>query len=320
MYWQYSYLPPSDSTFSATGSKQPVNSNKKTENNNQSPPLETPKSLEQKAKLMGLKIKNENKQINQRENEQVISAKAKPEIKSRTSSAQLSHKTNENSDNDDSIGNATIHGALPELKNKKKITSPSNERLIMSSSPQVPASNHYNDTIFGDEQNELDSLRSNYQNNLTNNLRSDDENEQDMSKSKFDNDEDEIEEEVADEEDQNDETYGESQKIKENYMSYTNNNSTGKSEDGVVVGDRGSWDPNETSKLPKQGNEDFVIIEISNFSFKENCNALKRSEVKKLFVGMNFLNYDPADLESKDAMPKPKANEPVFFNFRKSKL
>lgn len=94
---------------------------------------------------------------------------------------------------------------------------------------------------------------------------------------------------------------------------------TGKSEDLVVVGEKGSWDPNNTTKLPKAGNEDFVIIEISSFAFKESSEVVMRDDVNKLFVGMNFLNYDPADLESKSSLPKPKAKEPVYFHFRKSK-
>ena len=35
---------------------------------------------------------------------------------------------------------------------------------------------------------------------------------------------------------------------------------------------------------------------------------------------MEFLNYDPAELESKNSMPKPAANQPVHFNFRKSNI
>jgi hypothetical protein len=268
------------------------------------------------------------------------SVKLTKDSNSRNSSTRSSpnlddNKKAENSDND-SIGNATIHGAIPEKltqsKGSKKLTPPPTQerRRSPSVSPRMPTATnpHYNDTIFGDEQNELDSLRSNYQNNLTN--VSDDEKDKYTNNQHAINEEidDEIDEEIDDdnnhhqsddEENDQDEDF-ENQKIKENYMNYTNNNSTGKSDDGLVVGDRGSWDPNQTSDLPKQGNEDCVIIEISNFSFKENSSVLKRKEVKKMFVGMNFLNYDPAELESKSTMPKPKANEPVFFNFRKSKI
>lgn len=157
---------------------------------------------------------------------------------------------------------------------------------------------HYNDTMFGGEEtaeglqrtaspNDFESIRSNYQHNLTN---------------ISDNNENPIYEE------------DETQMPTGTHEFQDTGNS-----DMVVVGAKGSWDPNGTAKMPKQGNEDFVIIEISSFTFKESSEVMARDDVKKLFVGMNFLNYDPADLESKNSMPKPNPNEPVHFHFRKSK-
>lgn len=283
--------------------------------------------------MMGLKLAKDSGKLNNDQFVQPNDQKSKKDFNRKDSSNHSSPRHANLSDNEDSIGNATIHGGklpanLNELKRTLGKKPQPDERLIMSSSPQIPATgsinnNHYNDTMFGDEQTELDSLRSNYQNNLANNMRSDDENDHDVSRHKFyDNEkieEEEInDEDIEDSDNHDDDDLGgiQSQNMKE-YL-YANNNSTGRSDDGVVVGQRGSWDPNDTSKFPKNGNEDFVIIEICNFMFNEKSTVLKRDDVKKLFVGMSFLNYDPGDLESKNTMPKPKANEPVYFNFRKS--
>lgn len=281
-------------------------------------------TAEKKAKEMGLKV------LKEIEKPSVSLEQSKPFAKfskgSNQNSNRSSPKRDDLSDNDDSIGNATIHGgALPKKLNEirkpsnGKASPKPNERLVMSSSPHVAAvsgsfNTHYNDTMFGDDQNELDSL--NYQHHLAAN--SDDEN---ISQKEDDNEqiEEEINDESADDRLRSSDELGGTQNLKE-YLTYTNNNSTGRSDDGVIVGKQGSWDPNDTSKLPKEGNENYAIIEISNFTFNENSAILKRKDINKLFVGMSFLNYDPADLESKNTMPKPRANEPVYFNFRKSNL
>ena len=98
-----------------------------------------------------------------------------------------------------------------------------------------------------------------------------------------------------------------------------NYNGTGRSDADVVVGERGSWDPNGTSNLPKHGDENHVIIEVSNFTLNERSDVINRPEVKRLFVGVTFLDFDPAAMESK-SLPKPLPNVPVHFNFRKSKI
>jgi hypothetical protein len=94
---------------------------------------------------------------------------------------------------------------------------------------------------------------------------------------------------------------------------------TGKSEDDIVVGER-TWDPNNTNKLPKEGDEDHVIIEISSFVLKDGSQVLKRQEIKRLFVSMEFLNYDPVELESTLTLAKPSADQQIFYNFRKSRV
>ena len=87
--------------------------------------------------------------------------------------------------------------------------------------------------------------------------------------------------------------------------------------DDIVVGSK-TWDPNNTAKLAKEGNKDNVIIEITSFSLKEDTEILRREDIKRLFVSMEFLNYDPYDLESNISQPKPAPNQPAFFHFRKS--
>ena len=275
LYWQYSYLPPSACTFAASGSKQPVGDKAGQHVVTQMG------SLAQKAQKMGVKLPKT-----------MPEAEAKPSKRNSVCS-------------ESSIGNATIRQRPDNLKTPSPVDRPK--------TPQATATEqHFNDTMFGDEQartyspNELDSLRSNYQNNLAAAAAMSDD-ERDNSKSHN------IEEKLVSDEE-------ELTQIDDELPTNTLNEyqTTGKSEDGVVIGDRASWDPNDTGKLPKEGNDNCVIIEISSFSFKENSAVLHRDDVKKLFVGMNFLNYDPADLESKSSMPRPAANESVYFNFRKS--
>ena len=92
-----------------------------------------------------------------------------------------------------------------------------------------------------------------------------------------------------------------------------------KSEDDLVVGDRDSWDPNNTNRFVKEGDQNNVIIEVGSFSLNERSDALRRDDIQRMFVGMNFLNYDPSELESQVTMPKAQPNVPIHFNFRKSR-
>lgn len=211
---------------------------------------------------------------------------------------------------DNSIGNATIR-RRPDNLEELKTNSPRSSR---GNSPQNTADNqHYNDTIFGDEApmrtvspNDFDSIRSNYQHNLA--AVSDEERENSQSHNIddepiYEEEEDDIEENIKSE-------------IPENTREFQE---TGKSDDLVVVGRKNSWNPSETGNFnKKQGKDNEVVIEIQSFCFKEDSEVMARDDVKKLFVGMQFLNYDPGDLESTTSMPKPAANQPVFFNFTKS--
>lgn len=199
---------------------------------------------------------------------------------------------------DSSVGNATLRRRPEGVETLESTEGGQRDRRdSFDGTATNEKDQHYNDTMFGGEEtaehmrtaspNDFESIRSNYQHNLTN---------------ISDNNEEPIYEE------------DETQMPTGTHEFQDTGNS-----DMVVVGAKGSWDPNGTAKMPKQGNEDFVIIEISSFTFKESSEVMARDDVKKLFVGMNFLNYDPADLESKNSMPKPKPNEPVHFHFRKSK-
>ena len=207
-----------------------------------------------------------------------------------------------------SMGNSTLHSKpekLPQLKNSKSSITNSN----------VKTNPHYDDTMFGDElprtysPNELDSLRHVYQNNAI----SDDERESRDQNNEI------VDENINNDEDvygSDNDPYELSENTKnENFQNY---NATTKSEDEIVVGNKDLWDPNGTRSIPKEGDKNNVIIEISNFTLKENSQVLQRDEIQQLFVGMEFLNYDPADLESKSSMPKPLANQPCHFNFRQS--
>jgi hypothetical protein len=226
---------------------------------------------------------------------------------------------------ENSVGNSTIHrkpdnmlmhqssdvSNLKKIKNNSKSSSPTDN--IRYQQQRTPTPNqHYNDTMFGDEvprtysPNELDSLRHVYQNNVT--AHSEDERENNSNR------------EYIDDNLYEDETENEENTDNLNDANFRNYQATAKSEDDLVIDNRDSWDPNNTNRLPKEGNENNVIIEISNFNLKENSQVLKRDDIQNLFVGMEFLNYDPAELEAQNSMPKPSANQPVHFNFRKSKI
>jgi len=353
LYWQHSYLPPSASTFTASGSKHPVNHTVGLGENNGGS-----KSSEEKSRKNGIKsiYKSNipNDELNTKENfkanskpnsptEQEFPAKISsmnnnlnPSLtnivresinleKEQNKTFDLQKRNSITSHDEVSMGNSTIHSKpekLPQLKISSKNTKSASFQKSLSNVGSVnsAANTHYNDTMFGDEHvrtyspNELDSLRNVYQNNVVN--QSDEEidfkdqtNDASITENQnFNND--------RDFEEGEDEFNEESENIKDG--SFRNYNATRKSEDDVIVDNKGSWDPNGTRALPKEGDENNVIIEISNFTLKENSQVLKKDEIQQLFVGMEFLSYDPVELESKNSMPKPVANQPVHFNFRKS--
>jgi hypothetical protein len=263
-----------------------------------------------------LSLENEQPSISTMKNSQNQSLKSivKETInceKKHTSNLEELKRNSITSHDDVSMGNTTLHSKpekIPSLKN-----SPKHSKSNSFNASSV-ANTHYNDTMFGDDPartyspNELDSLRNVYQNNADN--QSDDEGERINDPINIDN------QNLINDGNFEDDLNEESENIKDG--SFRNYNATTKSEDDIVIGNEVSWDPNGTRTLPKEGNENNVIIEISNFTIKENSQVLNRNEIQQLFVGMEFLNYDPVELESKNSMPKPVANQPVHFNFRKS--
>jgi hypothetical protein len=276
---------------------------------------------------------------------------------SNASAGDSSNHSNRQSIDEDSIGNRTVHHpthqhhqqnhhneAQPPRRDNSHEADEDDEPTEVSerigesqelNNMNNDESSHYNDTMFGDENagtsaphdgnngagmsnidgrtfspNELDSLRHEYQNNMT----------------KHDGDQ-------VDEEENSAAVAGAEAKQGEGFKNYMATgmsvdsmmNRTAKSEnDDVVVStsiqNKDSWDPNDSSRYPPDGNQDNVIIEISNFSLNANSNALQRPDIQRLFVGMEFLNLDPLELESQTSMPKPRANQLVHFNFRKGEL
>ena len=333
LYWQYTYMPPSASTFSASGSKHPTgDSNQKNKQSSISlmpgENLSEANSLAQKATKMGLKLKPELKKLQkvsvQMENNQ-------SEIIDETTPAVSNSKRHSIASNqdDNSVGNSTLHRKPDHMVLHTSSSTSKKSKNSKSPSPDAgydhppqrtitpTTSQHYNDTMFGDEvgrtysPTELDSLRHVYQNNVTAHGSED---ERDNN-SNIDNREEDIEDDLYD---QREATDNEDVTETVNDGNFQNYQATIKSEDDLVIDNRDSWDPNDTNKLPKEGNENNVIIEISNFTLKENSQVLRRDDIQNLFVGLEFLNYDPAELEAQNSMPKPQANQPVHFNFRKS--
>lgn len=216
-------------------------------------------------------------------------------------------------------------GKLPDIRGRRgSNASGGNQRSPRDGSPgagQEQRSNgtHYNDTFFGDEArtyspNELRSLTSQYQKTI----QSDEENEEDRMQR-------ELVRKQTEQQLQADDDYVEEEPPTsipdENIATETGTGhfeSTGRTDTGqLVIGS--NFDPNNTNRLPKHGNEDNVIIEIANLTLNKDSEIFKRPDVQSLFVAMNFLNYDPADLEAPQSMPKPEPNQVVHFNFRKSK-
>lgn len=62
---------------------------------------------------------------------------------------------------------------------------------------------------------------------------------------------------------------------------------------------------------------DKVVITIANFSLSADCAAMMRDDIQQLFVGMEFLDYDPKDLETPYSLQKPRANSLAVYNFKK---
>lgn len=319
LYWQYSYLPPSASTFSAMGSKQPTSSKSTTPAHVSLMPgehLEQPMSLAQKAEKMGVKFtqpkekpKTPSGSVSGSKQPSPAASK-QPSIAGSKRGSIVSNKSEEVSVREEnSLGNSTLR-QKPDIMSQMGEARPVSQQSSHGSQGtfSVTPNIHYNDTMFGDEPgrtyspNELDSLSKQYQNNV----HSDEEQGPRESRDQ------EINEEIEEEEEEEEE-----EEVEQSENNFRNYNATTKSEDDVVIGEE-SWDPHNTNRLAKEGNEDNVIIEIQSFVLKENSQVLKRDEIQRLFVSMEFLDYDSSELESNNTMAKPEANQPVHFNFRKS--
>lgn len=289
-------MPPPASTFASSGSKHPV-SIKKSDGSEQpaSQPLPERMQIESKLKKIGVNVmppSTSNKQP------------LKSALKSKNSSQQRSieeqpHRRVSQADQsqDEDIGNQTL--------------TEGRRRSNASINQDGQNTSHLADTMFGDEDaeeqssprvrtyspEELDSLKKVYQSNVVEEEADpvDDENVP----------EDEIEDEAS-----------QSGYRRTGYPRRTDPDSlggTGQSENDVVV--TRSWDPNGTNAMAKEGNQDNVVIEIFNFSLNDRSDALKRDDIKRLFVSMENFNLVDQNYET-NPMPKPRGNEPVHFNFR----
>ena len=227
-------------------------------------------------------------------------------------------------------------GKLPDIRGRKGSSGSGSmpQRSPRDGSPgagqERSNGTHYNDTFFGDEArtyspNELKSLTSQYQKTI----QSDEENEEErleremvrkQTEQQLAADDDYGEEEPPTSiQDENIATETGTGSNNDTNMNTGHFESTGRTDTGqLVIGS--TFDPNNTNKLPKHGNEDNVIIEIANLTLNKESDIFNRDDVQSLFVAMNFLNYDPEDLEAPQSMPKPDPNQVVHFNFRKSNL
>lgn len=227
-----------------------------------------------------------------------------------------------------SIGNTTIRDE--QNNNNSKTPTPVDRPVTpppasAGSRTVSPAQNpHYNDTMFGDEMatrtqspTELDGLTNAYLDNMTKSASEASDDERRARK---------VDQHEPDQSSIEEEPFGDGDTEPTGVTPANNDHNeagteefaqTGKTDDDVVVSQT-RWDPNDTAKLPKAGNQDNVIIEISSFTLKENTHVLRRDDIKRIYVSMEFLDYDPSGLESLTALPKPAANQPANYNFRKS--
>jgi hypothetical protein len=234
MYWQYSYLPPSASTFGASGPNEPVNDRTKKKKKpeaanisgvqllNGERVVNNKESSMKKAARMGVKLTPALKQQQQKQNQHhlyndnknnINEAEKEPSSSSFDPSLTLNNSSDNNihattDTNASKKANRTIHKkpnyVLPQITNSAK---DENGETINS---------HLNDTMFGDEAEEttttkqknhhlnertmspteLDSLRDMYQKNATL-VETDDENSKHMGTEEI---EERIEEEYYEEE------------------------------------------------------------------------------------------------------------------------
>ena len=56
---------------------------------------------------------------------------------------------------------------------------------------------------------------------------------------------------------------------------------------------------------------------VSSLTLSPDTTILKNQSITQIFVAYKFLNCDPAELETPMSLPKPAANRPIHFNFKK---
>jgi hypothetical protein len=286
LYWQYAYIPPSSSTL---------------------------ENLENKSKVKT----NESIIIGSHEQKRFSQLQSTRNFDQKVNKKSIEHDEMLLNENHDSKTEQNV--IVKKHVNPKNIVNGNglNETTFNESQDSLPEqSTNYNDTMFGDEQvgrtyspNELNSLRNVYQNNVHTDEEVDDNVIEANNAFK----------ELRNNNDYTGESYESDKNHSKNYLATCDEmENTTNTQEYLVVGKKDSWDPNNTNNLPMEGNNNNVIIEISSFNFYENVEALRRNDIQRLFVGMDFLNYDPSELESQITMPKPEPNQEVHFNFRKS--
>ena len=68
-----------------------------------------------------------------------------------------------------------------------------------------------------------------------------------------------------------------------------------------------------------QSSADTVQVSINHLSFFDDAPIYESDSVTKLFVEYRFLDVAPEETETPYALPKPKPNRDINFNFTKSK-
>lgn len=100
--------------------------------------------------------------------------------------------------------------------------------------------------------------------------------------------------------------------IRENHE-YVASGSEGQSSDsdGLVMSSmsaRGAATP----QAPPQ-----VTIMVSSLTLYPDTTLIRNQSITQIFVAYKFLNCDPEELETPMSLPKPAANRPIHFNFKK---
>ncbi|CAG5123553.1 unnamed protein product, partial [Candidula unifasciata] len=63
---------------------------------------------------------------------------------------------------------------------------------------------------------------------------------------------------------------------------------------------------------------DTLTIVVSEVSFEPDSQPMLDDNVRQLYVEYRFYGVDPAETETPFSLPKPKANQPITFNFSKT--